>query len=660
MIAELSGLNIVATEEARQQNVTLYLQNVRAIDAIDTVARVAGLTHRIDTRTNTIRIMTLDEFQDDIVIRRDDVTRVFTLLHPNAISVANAIQDLYGQRVQLNIRSFDDDILLQQGAALSSGIGFGAGARRGGNQGGFGGGGFGGGGFGGGGFGGGGFGGGGFGGGGFGGGGFGGRGFGGQGQGRNQQIRSIQEQLLDETLTANQLAALERQSQTRNGETTASEVSRTTQREQTIFVTLNRGHNLVMVRTGDQAALEEIGRLINEIDRPTPQVLLEMKIIEVTLDDNFRSIFDFQFVDGAQGPSAADQANRNPFLQGAANAAQNVLGLGNFPVEGGTFVYQFLNDNIRARIELLQTNGNIETVATPLLLASNNRSARIFVGEESVLVRSVNSNVSTGALGNGAFTSISPVTELVDVGTNLFIIPKINADRTVTLVINQDNSTINPGGATIPVSGQNGAVTPFPIDTIDTASVSGTVVAKDGLTVAIGGLIRETTNDNVQKVPGLGDLPVVGQAFRKTVRENRKTELVLLITPHVITTPIEGQNRSLERVNSLSSACAARDSMQPSGYGSGAPQPWSPRRLQEGYQRTVGEDNGQGYYPTRSYQPPITQPRSQAPRPIGSIGTNSQQRPAYQYQQPPQSRQAQQYRRAPSTRLSDQSGRYRR
>jgi general secretion pathway protein D len=412
--------------------------------------------------------------------------------------------------------------------------------------------------------------------------------------GRNQQNQSIKDELLDGTLSARQLTQLDQSSSEsgEGGEVAASDVSRNSQREQTIYVTLNRSHNLVIVRTGDQDAMAAIEQLINEIDRPTPQVLLEMKIVEITLDDSYRSIFDFQFVDGVQGPTAGDQTVRNPFLQTAATAAENVMGVGNFPVEGGTFVYQFLNDNIRARMELLQTNGNIETVATPLLLASNNRSARIFVGEESLLVRSVSSNVTIGGLGNGEFTSVTPITELVDVGTNLYIVPKINADRTVTLVINQDNSTVNKDGASIPVTGPNGSVTSFPVDTIDTASVSGTVVAKDGLTVAIGGLIRETTIDNVQKVPGLGDLPLVGAAFRKTIQEKKKTELVLLVTPHVITTPLEGQQRSLERVNALSGAVETRSHLQPQENNIGPNEPWSPKRLQEGYQGQLGEDTG--------------------------------------------------------------------
>ena len=614
MISELSGMNVVATAEAGKKEVTLYLQNVRAIDAVETVARVAGLWFREDESTGTVRIMTTDEYKDDIIIRRDDITKVFTLLHPNAMSVASAIQDLYGQRVRLNIRSIDDDLLLQQGALISSqftlggglgGGGFGGGvggglggqgggvgrarfAQRGFGGGGFGGG-FGGGGFGGGGFGGGGFGGGGFGGGGFGGGGFGGGAFGGNRNFNQNQGQSIREQLLDGNLSAEQLARIERSlaGQGQDGTVSSSDVSEAAQKEQVIYVTLNRSHNLVIVRTGDKDAMKAIERLINEIDRPTPQVLLEMKILDVRLDDNFRSIFDIQFNNGPQGPSAGQQGANNPFVQSAASAAENVLGLGNFPVEGGTFIYQFLNDNIRARIELLQTNGRIETVATPLLLASNNRPARIFVGEERVLVRSVNSTVVTPSVG-AATTGISPVTELVDIGTNLFILPKINADRTVTLIVNQDNSTVKVGGATIPVSGQNGAVTEFPIDTVDTANVSGTVVARDGLSVAIGGLVRETIVENEQKVPVVGNLPVLGFPFRRTVRTKTKSELVLIITPHVITTPIEGQQRTMERVQTLSDSCYGQNQLMQDRE-PGPNQPWTPQRLENGYRRTVGE-----------------------------------------------------------------------
>ena len=576
LLSELSGLNIVATEEAGKKQVTLYLQDVRTIDALETLAKVAGLWYREDEQAGTIRLMTTEEYQKDLIIHREDQTRVFTLLHPNAVSVALAIQDLYGPRVVLSLRTLNDDDLL---------TGFGGGLGGFGGFGGFGGGGFGAG-----------FGaglGGGLGFGGFGLGGFGttgvgqnfaagggrfsrpgffgtfpgfapfgpGAGFGQFGFGRfgagfgGAQQRQREEPLPKEPLTPEQLSELQRRAaqaqQQGRGQISSEVVRQITQQEPPIYVTINRQHNLVIVRTTDRETMKAIERLVWELDRPTPQVLLEMRILEVTLDDNFRSIFDLQYSAGPQGPTADQQTTRNPYLTGAQTAAQNVLGLGNFTFEGGTLVYQFLNDNIRARIQMLEQERRIKTLATPLLLASNNRPARIFVGEERVLTRSVNTNIVTPATGAAA-TAITPITEIRDVGTTLFLIPKINADRTVTLVISQDSSSVNPQGAVIPVAGQDGQIQQFPIDTVDTANVFGTVVAKDGMTVAVGGLIREGTTRVQTKVPVLGDLPVVGRMFRREYDQDLKTELVLLITPHVITTPAEGEAKTQWRMRQLS------------------------------------------------------------------------------------------------------------
>ncbi len=575
LLSELSGLNIVATEEAGKKHVTLYLQDVRTIDALETLAKVAGLWYREDEQTGTIRLMTTEEYQKDLIIHREDQTRVFTLLHPNAVSVAMAIQDLYGPRVVLSLRTLnDDDLLTGFGGGLGGFGGFGGAGLGAGFGGGFGLGGFGPGGLGLGGFGttgvgqnfaaGGGrfsrpgF---------FGafpgfspfglGGGFGQFGFGaGAGQGAWGAQRRGQEELLPkEPLTPEQLSELQRRAaeaqQQGQGQISSEVVRQITQQEPPIYVTINRQHNLVIVRTTDRETMKAIERLVWELDRPTPQVLLEMKILEVTLDDNFRSIFDLQYNAGPQGPTADQQNTRNPYLVGAQTAAQNVLGLGNFAFEGGTLVYQFLNDNIRARIQMLEQEQRIRTIATPLLLASNNRPARIFVGEERVLTRSVNTNIVTPATGAAA-TAITPITEIRDVGTTLFLIPKINADRTVTIVISQDSSTVNPQGAVIPVAGQDGQIQQFPIDTVDTANVFGTVVAKDGMTVAIGGLIREGTTRVQTKVPVLGDLPVVGRMFRREYDQDLKTELVLLITPHVITTPAEGEAKTQWRMRQLS------------------------------------------------------------------------------------------------------------
>ena len=187
-ISETSGLNIVATAEAAEAKVTMTLRNVRVIDAIEIMAKITGLWYREEEATETIRLMTTEEYQEDLIVFRNDTTRVFTLLHPNALSIAQTIRSLYGPRVVLSLQPFDDDVLvgtrgilgLGGGTAVGGSGGFGGGGFGNAGAGGFGNGGsgFGGGGFGGGAFG------GGSGGGAFGGGGFGGNGgFGGGGLG---------------------------------------------------------------------------------------------------------------------------------------------------------------------------------------------------------------------------------------------------------------------------------------------------------------------------------------------------------------------------------------------------------------------------------------------------------------------------------------------
>lgn len=591
LISELSGLNVVATEEAGKKTVTMSLRNIAAIDALETMSKVAGLWYREDDRTGTIHLMTTEEYGQNLVVFRDDMTKVFTLLHPNALSIAMAIQNLYGNRVILSLQTFDDDIMLGigsggggfggglgrgfGGALGTGGSGIGIGVGRGissfggvrGGASGFGGiGGFGGG-FGG------------FGGGlgryggglrgGY-GGGFG-RGFGGTGFGAGRFARGatggpvfyqsplIQtDPLLGDSLTALQLAELQRRVdalQQPEGEAgvSAEAIREVTQREPPIYVSYNRTHSLVIVRTSDVDAMKSIERLVVELDRPTPEVLLEMKLLRVTLTDNFHSILDIQYTDGAQGPTAAQQTLRNPFINDAATAAESVLGLVNSPelVGTGSFIYQYLNNNLRARLEVLQQHDQLVTIASPVVLSSNNRPARVFIGQERVLITGIDTGIVTPATG-ATTTVIQPVTEVRDIGTTLIVLPKINADRTVTLSVAQDRSEVDPKSQVLPVPAEGGGVAEFPIDSVRTANFEGTVVAKDGLTVAVGGLITDTSNVRERKVPILGDAPIIGPLFRQYVDDNMKTELILLITPHVITTQVEGEVKTHWRLKELS------------------------------------------------------------------------------------------------------------
>ena len=224
------------------------------------------------------------------------------------------------------------------------------------------------------------------------------------------------------------------------------------------------------------------------------------------------------------------------------SGVKNVLGLGNFPLDGdSTFVYQFMNDKIRARIQLLQENNKINTLSSPILLATNNKPARVFVGTEQVITTGFNAVVGVGnAIAVGA-PAIIPVTEIRNIGNTLQIVPKINADKTVTLLIQQDSSSLRRGSSSIPVPVGNGVVS-LNVDSVQTSNMQGTVVAKDGLTIAIGGLIDHSESESEQKVPLLGDIPIIGELFKRKVTDKSKRELILLVTPHIITAPSEAEN----------------------------------------------------------------------------------------------------------------------
>jgi len=528
LLCQASGANVVCTVEAATKPLpALLLQGVTVKEAVETLCKVAKLWFR--ESEGIVQIMTTEEYSKDLVVQRTPETKVFTLLHPNAVIVAGAIRDLYPQRVQLNYGIGAEALSTPLGTGGLGGLGGGGGINGtsfggssgqrfsttlGGGLGGFG------------------------------------NQFG--NQSGNQFGRSglgaggtTPDEQLEDDLTPEQLARLEVE-----GTTVTGDLRGLTAGRPAIAITVNRRQNLIVVRTSDEEALGEIERLVLELDRPTPQVLLEVKVLELDLGDDFRSAIDVDWVEGPARTNLPTGEATNPLSPGAATVVENVLGAGNAPFAGGSLVYQFINEHVRARLELLETEGRLGVLATPLLLCANQQVSRIFIGEERPLVRNfqLQSTTTNGVVQN----QLVPTVDLRDIGNTLRLVPSINADRTVTLTIVQDVSSVNVGGATLPVPNGSGGVTPFAVDTVNTANLEGTVVAKDGLTLAVGGLIRKELADRTSGIPYLMDLPFIGWLFGETTRTEVHRELVLIITPHVLTTPAEGQEVSRRRLAALS------------------------------------------------------------------------------------------------------------
>jgi general secretion pathway protein D len=310
-----------------------------------------------------------------------------------------------------------------------------------------------------------------------------------------------------------------------------------------IFVTASRRNNLIVVRTGDKQVMSDIRDLIRRLDVPTPMVLLEVKVLQLNINNEFTSSFEYEF--------------NKDFNNNSATPTTTKLGFPGFePLAEApnpeSLSFKILSDHLNVRIQMLEKEGHIKTLATPTLLTANNEVSRLFIGESRPMVKNVSGQVVVNE--DSVITSPQTTIEFMPVGTMLLITPNINADRTVTLRLLQENSKIIKDDATIPVysTSGGGVAVNIPIDVISSRSVTGTFVAKDELTVAIGGLIEEEDLVQESRIPVLGRLPYLGWFFRSTEKTKSRSELIILIKPHVISTPSEGETISRRVTEGLS------------------------------------------------------------------------------------------------------------
>lgn len=557
LFADQTGLNVVASEEAAQKSVSLYLRNVTPSDALDALSKAHGLWTRPDPESGVIHIYTTDEYNRDLAAFREETTEVFTLLYPNPTDVARTIQNVFGDRVILTLEEQRRDRMFQEleqrferfdliderseglGLFGTEGRGTSSGGRRGSRS-----------------------------------------SSSGMGRGRNrgqgflrdtraeqqrQETRQLTRLEEFEDLTPDEIEVLEAYYAQQGGEVDQTVIEELLRRRRaTIYVSVIQRNNQIIVRTGDENTMEEIRQLILRLDVPTPLVLLEVKILAVDLGDDFNSVFDYQFSDGVTSaggfttgnilPPISDNPARivAPRTRRDSVIAPETSSAWNNTANTEDLTFQFVNDNFRFRMQLLESNNRVTTLATPLLLTANNEVSRIFIGrtepftigfEAPQVVTSA--NTQTNIVG-------TPITELRDVGQSLLITPSINADRTVTLRIAQQRSRKEESGARIPVLNSEGDVQQVPVDTIARETVSGTVVGRDGLTVALGGLIEERADDIRSAVPIVGKLPVAGFFFRRQNTGRSRQEVVILIRPYVFNTPCESAALSEQLVNDLS------------------------------------------------------------------------------------------------------------
>ena len=533
MLSEQCGTNYSSSAEAGKVPVSVFLRNVPAHVVVEEICKSHNLWYRQDEQTGVLRIMTMSEFERDLVSFREEQSDVFTLLYPNVLEVAAVIQNLYGDRVVLSMGRDDItdesrdlaqrfqrfDLINQrsqglgtlQGLNNSGGIGTTVVS----------------------------------------GGAYGStvwssdRGTG-SGAGATPPAAEFR------NLTPEQAQRVQRLITTDNASTNGvpNVLDAYRQRPASILVTVSRRNNMIIVRTSDIRAMEDIRALVRRLDVPTSMVLLEVKVLSVDLSDGFNSVFDYQFNGVASTKGGVGLATAGFTSGEILPPAAGSMTPGGTVLRSGDMTFQVVNEYFRVRMQLLEERGRVTSLATPLLLTANNEVSRLFLGEERPLIRNITGQ--TLITENTVATTPNTTIEFRPVGTTLLITPNINSDRTVTLRLLQEDSSIHAGGASIPIVVSSGAVQNVSVDVVATKSISGTFVAKDGMAVAIGGLIEEKVSDVRAQVPILGRIPLLGVLFRRETKAKTRNELVIMIRPHVISTPAEGEGISRTLMKDLS------------------------------------------------------------------------------------------------------------
>ena len=243
--------------------------------------------------------------------------------------------------------------------------------------------------------------------------------------------------------------------------------------------------------------LDEVARIIVDLDSRTPEVLIEAKIIQIVLSDHLQMGVDWQFL---------------------SDTVNNLAGTGQFNVlaDDGEGVRLTGGDLTSQRyewmVEALSTIGKTNLISSPRILALNNQEASILVGS-TVPYKTIDTREESGSI-----RTFEKVT-MVDVGVKLSVTPRIHNNRFVSMKVTPEVSSVTAFMDGIPV--------------VKTSTTTTTVMVQDGTTAIIAGLIEEEEVSTQKMVPLLGKIPLLGAIFRSTDRKIEKRELVILLTPHI-------------------------------------------------------------------------------------------------------------------------------
>jgi type II secretory pathway component GspD/PulD (secretin) len=264
-----------------------------------------------------------------------------------------------------------------------------------------------------------------------------------------------------------------------------------------------------------------IERLLDEIDMQPRQIMIEARILEITLDESERFGIDWKRIFGATVGSSS----------GAGSIGTSGLANGTAAAPGRGFFFSFLDDRLSLFFSALATAGRVRTLSTPKLLALENQEAKVIIGDST---------------GYRTTTTINLITtesvQFLESGVILKVIPSVDQRGRVMLKIQPEVSS---------ASLLDG------VPSKKSVQVTTELICDDGQSIFIGGLIKAKSSTAKDGIPILSDLPILGRLFSSTQDTIATAETVVVITPYIVTQPAELRTVTIEKVEQTERAAGA-------------------------------------------------------------------------------------------------------
>jgi type II secretory pathway component GspD/PulD (secretin) len=310
-------------------------------------------------------------------------------------------------------------------------------------------------------------------------------------------------------------------------------------------ITADERSNEILVRVFP-GRRDEVEKEIRSLDTPTKEVLIEARVLQVVFNPNYDVGMDVSAPVTSGGHNQLSlESTALGILDGQAATAPSGSSADIAQTFGAATVGNFNGSSFTAAIRALQSVSDTKILSTPQILVTNNEEAKIHIGDTVPYIVA-----TTNGTGDNAITSDD--VRFVDVGIKLSVIPTINDDGVITMKLTPEISEVvkevtSSEGSTIPE--------------VNKTEVETSVMVKDGQTIVLAGLRDQNKVHTKQGVPGLMDIPFIGGAFSRTSDTMTNTEIVILITPHIV----KGTTEDYETVRgTIKGPKTYNDNIQPS------------------------------------------------------------------------------------------------